>query len=350
MEFSKKDTSFIKGVAICFMLYHHLFTFPERVVAGEFISLIYVNGTRLSLLLGAFGRICVPMFTLLSGYGVYRSSLRGNDGTSLVSRRIVNLYKTYWMVFFVALPVILIRASLFGRIEWYEVIYNFLGLYASYNSEWWFVLPFALLLILFPAMKRFVEREHGGFFVDMLIIVLINAVFIYVVPALINTPLLSTFATTRFYSRLKELMELIPAFFAGVVLARYDVLTRVKTDIGAKPLWCVVALIGMMAIFLIRPYNNKTYDFINAAAFILCLVVLLPTKPFRFVAPLFEELGRESAMMWLTHSFFCYYWLQSLVYAPKYAPLVFIWLVILSYTASKLIHAFYKLLARLCKH
>ena len=71
MEFTKRDTKFIKGVAICLMLYHHLFAFPERVTEGVFISLWSFNDTNLSVCLGAFGRICVPLFTLMSGYGRY---------------------------------------------------------------------------------------------------------------------------------------------------------------------------------------------------------------------------------------------------------------------------------------
>lgn len=349
MEFSKKDTSFIKGVAICFMLYHHLFAFPERVEAGEFVSLITLNGSPLSVLLGAFGCICMPMFTFLAGYGLYRSSLRAEKNATLVSRHIFSLYKIYWMVFFAALPVIVVRGVRLGSFKALDLVYNFLGLSFSFNAEWWFVLPFAVLLVLFPAMKRFVERERGEFFADVLVIVLINAAFLYVVPALMERPLLAPFADTVFYSRVKELMELLPAYFLGVACARRDLLTRVKTELGAKPLWCVAALVGMLAVFIVRPHNNKTYGFFNAAAFIVCLAVLLPTKPLRLVAPVFEELGRESALMWLTHSFYCYYWLQPLTYAPKYAPLIFLWLTLLSYATAKLLRALYKALGKLTR-
>ena len=66
-------------------------------------------------------------------------------------------------VFFAALPVIVCLALIYRRpLEAYDVIYNFLGLSFSFNNEWWFVLPFAVLLVLFPAMKRFAERLSGG--------------------------------------------------------------------------------------------------------------------------------------------------------------------------------------------
>ncbi len=156
MEFTKQDTKIIKGAAICFMLFHHLFAFPERVTEGTFVSLWYFNETNLAVCLGAFGRICVPIFTFLSGYGIYRSSLKSGDCSALAVRHIRAFTKTYWMVFFVCLPVIVYK-SFFSRrsLIAYDIIYNFLGLSFTFNNEWWFVLPFAVLLVLFPAMKRF---------------------------------------------------------------------------------------------------------------------------------------------------------------------------------------------------
>ena len=93
MEFTKQDTKIIKGAAICFMLFHHLFAFPERVTEGTFVSLWYFNETNLAVCLGAFGRICVPIFTFLSGYGIYRSSLKSGDCSALAVRHIRSLYK-----------------------------------------------------------------------------------------------------------------------------------------------------------------------------------------------------------------------------------------------------------------
>ena len=74
VEFTRKDTRIIKGAAICLMLWHHLFAFPERVTEGVFRSLLYFNDTNLSVCIGAFGRICVAVFTFLSGYGWYMAS------------------------------------------------------------------------------------------------------------------------------------------------------------------------------------------------------------------------------------------------------------------------------------
>ena len=78
LEFTKKDTAIIKGVAIICMFMHHLFAFPDRIKAGSsYISLFSMSGIGFEILLGAFGKICVAMFLFLSGFrGLLRPGRR----------------------------------------------------------------------------------------------------------------------------------------------------------------------------------------------------------------------------------------------------------------------------------
>jgi len=46
------------------------------------------------------------------------------------------------------------------------------------------------------------------------------------------------------------------------------------------------------------------------------------------------ELGKHSMYMWLTHSFYCYYFTQKLIFAPRYTPLVLLLLILVSYLTS----------------
>lgn len=347
MEFTRKDTKILKGVAICFMLYHHLFAFPERVMAGSFVSLYYFGDTNLSVCLGAFGRICVPMFTFLSGYGCYMAAAKTDDMAGLVRRRLWGHYKTFWMVFFVCLPGLIYTHRAMRSTLLYELIYHSLGLHTSFNDEWWFVLPFALLLVLFPAVKRFLERPRAALYTDLFLLVVLNTVIVYVIPAAVEAPVFSDAAQTTFWKHTEELLEILPAYITGCIFARYDILSRVKARFGGRLLPCLAALAVMIAVFFIRSVNRDYYDFINAAVFILALTVLLPLKPAQWLGRVFEKLGEESALMWLIHTFFCYYWFQRLVYAPRYSPLIFILLTILSFGAAKLIRLFYKAIGRL---
>ena len=247
------------------------------------------------------------------------------------------------------LPVIVYK-SFFSRrsLIAYDIIYNFLGLSFTFNNEWWFVLPFAVLLVLFPAMKRFAERRRAGLCVDLFIVLILNAVIVYIIPYVMTLSVFAGLSSTVFWSRTREVLELLPAFLTGIIFARWDVLSAVKTRFGGRLLWCAAAVAGMCAIFLVRAHNAKYYDFVNAAAFVMCLTVLLPTKPMALAGRVLAKLGEESAIMWLVHTFLCYYWLQRLVYAPKYAVLIFLWLVVLSYGFAKLIRLLWKLIGTVC--
>ncbi|MBQ4651769.1 MAG: hypothetical protein IJB78_03520, partial [Oscillospiraceae bacterium] len=133
----------------------------------------------------------------------------------------------------------------------------------------------------------------------------------------------------------------------GCIFAKYSLLGKIKTHWGAKPQFCLAAIIVAAAVFYIHLYNHMTYNFIDAVVFICCLTVFLPSKPGQWAGKVFEILGEESTSMWLTHSFFCYYWCQKLVFAPKYSFLIFLWLLVLSFTSAKLIRFVYKYLGLL---
>lgn len=347
MEFTRRDTKIIKGVAICLMLYHHLFAYPMKVVDGNiFISLYTFGETTLSTYIGQFGRICLPMFVFLSGYGTYLSSAKAKDMQSLVLKQMLGLYKSFWKVFFIFVPASVLFFGIRPAPVQRELIYNFLGLSYSFNKEWWFITPYVLLLILFPAVKRFIERENAGLFTDLFIVVLLNGFVQYVLPEIIKLDVFVFLGGSVFWEHIKVMLGLLPGFVTGCIFARYGILNEVKSRLGGRLLWCAAALVGMAALFYIHLYNYMLYDFINTAVFIVCITVLLPTKPGRLIGRVFEILGEESTFMWLTHSFFCYYWCQKLVFAPKYSPVIFLWLLALSFASAKALGLFWGLVGK----
>lgn len=342
MEFTRRDTKIIKGVAICLMLYHHLFAYPMKVVDGNvFVSLYSFGETTLSTYIGQFGRICLPMFVFLSGYGCYLSSKKAGDMQSLVFKQLLGLYKSFWKVFFIFVPISVLFFGIRPDPLQRELIYNFLGLSYSFNKEWWFITPYVLLLILFPAVKRFLERKNAGLFTDLFIVVLFNAFVQYVLPEIIALDIFVSLRGSVFWNHIKVMLGLLPCFMTGCIFARHGILDQVKSRMGGRLPWCAAAVAGMGALFYIHLYNYMFYDFINTAVFIVCITVLLPSRPGQLLGRIFEILGEESTFMWLTHSFFCYYWCQKLVFAPKYSPLIFLWLLLLSFASAKLLGLFW---------
>ena len=67
---TKNDTRVIKGAAVILMLMHHMWAFQERIADGGLKGLIPLGNTYLFVFLGHFGKVCVPLFFFLGGYGL----------------------------------------------------------------------------------------------------------------------------------------------------------------------------------------------------------------------------------------------------------------------------------------
>lgn len=345
-EFSKRDTAIIKGIGICLMLCHHLFTFPERLIDVGFISVPFLNGMTLAGALGQFGKICVALFTLLSGYGTYISLHRAKDDTRFVTRHLKNLYLAYWKVFLVVVPISLAVGSVHSENLAADMVYSFFALRLTFCNEWWFVVPFAVLVALSPLTRRLIDERVSSFSSGFLFLVAFNAAIYYLINPLMQSELMSALSRSVFWAFFYSALTLWPAFALGGLLARFDVLSVVKSRCGARTGWVIAALAACGALIYIHPFNWVAYDFINAAVFLCCMIILLSTALGRFVAPVFEKLGAESTSMWLIHTLLCYQWCQKAIFAPRYAFLIFLWLLILSYIAARLLRLLWGFVSR----
>ena len=349
MEFTKQDTKTIKGIAILLMLCHHLFAFPERLNGVSYVSLPFIGGSSVAMFIAIFGKLCISLFTLLGGYGAYISLSRTKSRTELVGRHIFRLYSSYWKVFAIAVPVSLLLGLPHGTLFLTDLIYSFLGLRFTYCDEWWFVTPFAILTVFSPLIADFADRRNASFQSSLLWIICANAAIYYIIPPLMRTPALAEFSETVFWTEVYTAITLLPAYALGAVLAKHNVLSAIKAYCRAGRALCIpAALIALCALLYIHPFNWLAYDFINAAVFIMCMLALLESRIGAFVTPVLIKLGEESTCMWLVHTLLCYKWCQKLVYAPKYAVLIFLWLVALSYGFARLIRLLYSALGKLC--
>jgi hypothetical protein len=69
------------------------------------------------------------------------------------------------------------------------------------------------------------------------------------------------------------------------------------------------------------------------------------------LSKVFIEIGNRSTNMWLTHTFFCYYYypVAKIIYAPKYAIVIWVLLMVITYIVSVGIDVLYKLIGEAWK-
>lgn len=131
-KFGLQQTNICKGVAICIMMFHHLFY--QKDSWELYYNRIKVGSRPLIGYIATQGKICVTIFVLLSAYGLTKSIMKHslqieeeNTVRSLgkfVVDHIKKLYFLYWPVFVPAMFIGLISG-----------VYNPLTIYKSIG-EW----------------------------------------------------------------------------------------------------------------------------------------------------------------------------------------------------------------------
>ena len=350
MTFSRSDTKVVKGIAIILMLYHHLFAFPERIDSGiSYISLFSIGDNTFSYWVGVFGKLCVALFIFLAGYGTYMSCRNTSNLLSPIYKKIKSLYVTYWQVFVIFIPICFALDVSRVTKNFEDLIWNFSGLHITYNGEWWFFTPFIVLTLAYPLIKSFLDRKNSQFFSDVLIAFLICNFVGFVFPLIMERPVFERLVNSLFWYDIRKTVELFPVFLLGSIFAKYDVLSIIKRKFSGNILSSLCSLLVIFVTFYMRKHTeglNGIFDFFYAPLITICSIILLQGKIMKPCYWALEKIGEESTIIWLCHSFYCYLILQKVVFAPKYAILIFALLLAMSFATAKSIKLIFSLLTK----
>lgn len=138
---TKEESLIMKGVAILFMLFLHLFNQMTNVGLCE--NLIRVGDyPSVYILSRATGP--VSFFIILSGYGLYISHKKG---TYNVLSKLKGLYVHYWvtLAIFVILGAFIAGDRYPGGLITF--IQNMTAWDTTYNGEIWFLFPYAMVML-----------------------------------------------------------------------------------------------------------------------------------------------------------------------------------------------------------
>lgn len=290
------DTQMLKGVAICLMLWHHLFQGASNI--GGWIWWW-----------GRHGNICVALFLFLSGYGMsvqYGQRLARSRfwPTACVCwlRRYWRLYCGYWPVFLlsVGIGVVAFHRGL-GEAYGMEGVRKWLclvldgaafGGYRSYNITWWFFRLIVIFYALYPFLQLATARHRWTW-------------------ALAPLLLTGVFDWTGTFCNEWILNRWLFAFLCGMFVAAAVCQWRVQLARWSHWVW-VGGVLGTLAGFYVRDRWGETMDGALALALIIALLPLLRCAgPFRVVLAF---LGKHSMNIFMIHSFICSYygvaWIQ----------------------------------------
>lgn len=208
MNDERKETRGVEGLGVVLMLFMTLF-------ASDFAPAL-VSFTPLPAVLGKLGGAAIPVFALLCGYLVSEFARRSGDLSAFSLKAVFGLYKIYWAVLLVFLPLIIYANRQLRSLIIYEFIYNFLALRFTFNSACRVLLPFALFVLVFPGVKRLFGKP--GVFsspaAQLAALAALNALVFCALPHLPELSLFSTLSETAFYSRLCDFLAPASVVFA----------------------------------------------------------------------------------------------------------------------------------------
>ena len=351
-QISPNETNIIKGIAICAMLFHHLFY--ETNVYGSFTQQFAI-----------VCKVCVSMFLFVSGYGmaVQYSKIDGHriwdriiKTFKFLLKRFSKFYLNYWVIFIILVPlgVFVPGRSLsiaYGTDYsiWYSLAKDFLGFQGvdSYIVTWWFNALIISLYLLFPFLYWLMRRKSIaiGF---LLLLVLwpreyIVENFFYV-----------------FYLWNSNLAIYTLIFALGIFTARHiEVINIILNKIKPPILLTLSTAISITLCFIRQLYARTYADAITLDAFItifVALSVIVFCRTTRFQINPLAVLGKHSLNIYLIHTFILMFFFPKLIFECKFSPVIFIALLGESFAISMAIEFakkkahFYSLIDRICRH
>lgn len=343
--FTKGHTQIVKGCAVFFMLIHHLFYFPERLQEGvTYISVMNLWGRTLEYELGRFGEICVDMFILLSGYGMYQLYLKRDKTLHFLSCRIFRVLRIYWFLLAVNLLLgIVIRYPRQWNLK--EFIDNIFVVSCSYNGECWFLTPWLVLMVAFPLFVWVLERKlWDNVWCSLILLFTLSAVTRTVWPRIVKLPILADFEQTHYCMMFSSALNLLPSFLCGYLAAKFRWLDKVMKRVSNVWLQKVAGLVLLLGVFYYRRMQDEMWDYI-----LVFFVIAACTMLVNGIKPLEKALGALGGLttfVWMSHSWWCYYYFQRVIYAPKYSILIVLLQTVVSCLTAFVLMKLYGLLSR----
>lgn len=216
-----------------------------------------------------------------------------------------------------------------------------LGLSCRFNGEWWFFSEYVCILLWGYLFCKY-TRKNRDLWIDVLTVILIDALIRSVIPQLPELTLFATIKDNLLYAKFLRFNTLSVSFFAGIVMAKHNGISRLKELLSRLPCHLLLCVVLLGAMVFLRTFTMaETVDIVLSGLWVAALSLILDAwKPRK---KLFGYFGKHSTNMWLIHSFYCYYYLEVtyLVYSTRSMLVDFCILTALSLGSSILVDWFY---------
>ena len=346
MDFTKKDSLALKGIAILMMYVHHFYLSPERW-AGYTVDFFPLTES-MTVYLAEFLKTCVCVFVFITGYGMTQSlkqkhpNLRpsSTDVLSYTRHRLVSLLSNF---IFVYLLVILVSFptgrffEIYGR-SGSSILYVLVDMFGlaklfktpSYVGTWWYMSLAIVLVVLFPLFVKLYREYRWAFLFAVMLL-----------PRFLNLRVVNT-----------NLLHYTLAMALGMYCAESDLFTRWKTFEETRLRKIPKILLFLFHLLLLAaPVVFRQSDagqgllevFDGIIPVYIAYFGRLYLFRLRGLSPVLRFLGKHSMNMFLTHTLIRTTFFQDFSYSFGNAWLNVLVLLVITVLLSMVIEALKKL-------
>ncbi len=331
---SKEQTIELKGVSVILLLIHHYFYVYRGY--GNIIMDYIVD----------YSKICVTLFVVLSGYGLYKTYKNQNFGYfKFTFNRIKKIIIPFQIVFilFVLLGTVFNLRTLeqaYGLNNVFlKMLIEFLGLRNffipllgsfAYNETWWFIPMLLWFYILFVPLAKMMEK-HG-----LMAILTIWIICKLVIPRTIPQVILNMIYPDYLF-----------AFAIAIFLSMYE--DNIKDFIKEKRLSNIIILfLASIPILFFTQSATLSSSFWILSLLIVFIYIAIDEKyNLRFVKEVLFQFGKYSYQIYLTHTFIYYYFFTEFSYYFNSTILVLLQGIIVSFALGFLVNKITKAIINL---
>lgn len=318
----------IKGIAIILMIIHHLFTWGQ----AEYISIasiFFPNNLTIEEFCGAFGKLCVTLYLFLSGYGFSSKYIGQSDYVMKYTESFAiawRVYRKYLLVLLIFLPYGFLKGVY--QLDAKSIVGNITAFDTTYNKECWFLFVYILLVIfVLPLLIDIQDKiDDKWIAVGSLFLIICGYAMRFMI---VHSPMV-WFRDTKVFFNIYYFMLSQFSFVVGWLCRRRDFFEKFENFNVKFPLW--IFLMAILMVVKVYCPGGMLIDTILTPIFIdLCLKAL---KYHAKAEKLFVLLGKYSTYIWMTHTFFAFYYWSNLIYGFKYSLLIVCVLTVISLTTS----------------
>lgn len=352
------DSRSLYGTAILLMIFHHCFLDPGRLNYG--VTFIFgERGGAFAYNAAWVARICVAVYAFITGYALAQSAKKFNEerffprvaaGYKKSLATFWKFYKKFFLVFIIFVPIGIV---FFDKSSSLSDLLAGVAYGGEYCGEWWYIKHYYVFLLIFPVMDAFLNFYENF---KKKILILPAALVLAAGVAVLRIWFWDTFAAKIFIYMANHVLGAYTYIFAlSFLIGRYDIFEKIDEKLKFK---IPLSILGLAAFFVVKYIIvvnsenklNANNDVILIPFFIFFAGELFHTDFYKKSLKKFLcFFGKRSTYMWLSHTFFIYYYFQKLVLLPKYSVLVYIWAVIISSGAAVLLDFIYNLIGKITR-